>query len=292
MFFGLLILATCAYSLQAVLMSPFYRSRDCLSMVGMRGASLTLSMSPVLLLVPQEQFSNVPDLLPGVLLAAFAAALGNWSIAVAYRYMPLGIASAGCFAVCAIVVLVLGYAVFDERVALQQLGLIALLLAAMWMLGLASVGPSAVGRIHNVRRGLFAIVVFGVSLGTAYVAVGDSARTYHPLLAGYLWEVLIGLVALVSASLRGLSGGAGISRVSPGDFLQITLRSWPTVVGTSAYAIATTQGPIGIAGAVLATTIVVTTLFGWLIYRERVSSGQIMWICVICGLVAALKLVT
>jgi drug/metabolite transporter (DMT)-like permease len=135
-------------------------------------------------------------------------------------------------------------------------------------------------------------VLFGLFLGTAIALVGFISRQIHPFAVGYLWESLIGVLAMTYALLRGVWGAAGFSRISPAHFLKIARYCSPTVVGTGCYAFTMTLGPIGIASAIVSSAMVFNTILAALFYGERLTRKQVALLITVCAAVAGLKFVT
>ncbi|MCB0325171.1 MAG: DMT family transporter [Bdellovibrionales bacterium] len=282
--------AMLGYSLQSTLMTSFYRSIDRLSAVSYRGLSLGMTMAPLLLFVPGEQFSAFPSVLGLVLLASLAAALGNWAAASAFSYLPVGVASALSMSFATLFVVLLGAVLFDEHLSSPQLLLIAALLVGVIALGCSK----TTGRRpeeFNLPRGFGSCLLFGVFLGTGYTIIGAASRQSHPFLVGYTWEFTIGLVALaLSGWRRGFR--APLQWISFRRFGILALYSAPTVLGTGAYALAMTLGPIGIATAIIGTMMVSNTVLAMFLFGERPTRRQWAILLAVCLCVGMLRYVS
>ncbi|MBZ0185171.1 MAG: EamA family transporter, partial [Candidatus Obscuribacterales bacterium] len=127
-------------------------------------------------------------------------------------------------------------------------------------------------------------------IGCAMGLIGAAARTTHPLLIVFLWELTIGLVALVAALTRGRLRGDGFEPISIADFRKVILYSSPTVIGTFGYAYAASIGSIAVISAVLSAGSVIAALIAFLLYRERLSAAQYTMIALCCAAIAGLNI--
>lgn len=291
MFFFLAMLATLGYSAQGTLMVAVYRRMDTLSAVSYRGLSLGVVMLPLLLWMPEETWNRTPEVLTPLLCAATITAFGNWCMGNAMRFLPVGTASTLCMGLAAVVTALHGFFFFGERLTPLQIFCGSLILLGGLALGISRAGPSAPPD-YNIPKGLLNTFLFGLLLGTGFVLMGGAARKLHPLLAGYLWEFLIGIIALAVIPLRQWFGHGGLARVNFPQFLEISWRSAPTAVGTGCYAFAVTQGPFAIATAIISTTMVLNTILAAFLYHEKLRPAQWLLILLVCIMTIFLKLVS
>lgn len=221
--------------------------------------------------------------------AAVFAALGNWCSANSYNHLPVGIASALNMSFASIAVVAIGYFFPGESLSSYQLLFVGLILIGVIGLGASrSIGTLPVN--FHVGRGLFNSFMFGILLACAYVFIGIVSRELDPFIAGYLWELTIGVVAAAFALMRSCATSHRFVRVSRLQFFRILLFSAPTVLGTGCYTLAMTMGSIGIATALVSTMMVFSALIAHFIYGERLSSKQIFILGFICAMVVGLKL--
>ena len=275
LFFAVAIAATFGYALQSTLMTSFYRSMDRLSAVAYRGLSLGITMLPLLFFVPYSELNVLSPLFYSVAAASFCAALGNWCAANAYSHLPVGIASALSMSFATIVVVVFGYLLFDESLSTLQLILIFGILGAVFGLGVTK-STGSLPDEFSIPKGALNSLLFGIFLGTAYSIIAQASRDYHPFLVGYLWEFTIGIFALLFCCARKWLNASGIERIGVKRFARLSAYSAPTVVGTGAYAMATTLGPVGIATAIIGTLMVFNAVLARFLYGERLS--KVRWV--------------
>lgn len=283
----LAVLSVIGYALQNTLMTTFYRQHDRLSAVAYRGISLGVTMLPLIFFVPLREQPSVLPVLLVIFSAALAAALGNWTMAIALSALPIGIAIALGMSLATVVVVICGYFVFNEALSVIQLAMIAAILLGTFMLAVIKVVPAPRASYH-IGRGVISCIVFGVVMGASFVMVGFAARQSHPFIVGYIWEFSIGVMAVALALLRGRVGGAGFEVLSQRNFLKLALFSSPTVLGTGAYAVALANGPVAIVSAIGATSMVFSTLFARFIFKEKLMMAQWFVLFFVCGSVAAL----
>lgn len=289
MLFAISLLAAFAYALQGTLMASCYREMEQLSAVAYRGLSLIVSMSPILLLAPAEAYSAIPQFIPSILAASLLAALANLAAAHAYCHLPVGIASSLTMSFATLTTAVLGFFFLNDPVTGEQLLLIGLMLLAIGCLGRSnSTGPLPLK--HDPLRGVGYSALFGVLIGSSYGFLTDASQGTHPFIAGFLWETVIGCIAVLLAFGRRRLGGLGLAPVSPEKFRRILYYSAPTAVGTGCFAYASAGGSIVIASALLSTIMVFSTLLAMVIYREKLSTVQWSLVLIVCALVAGLHL--
>jgi len=289
MFFLVALISTLGYSLQSSLMTSYYRRIDRLSAVAFRGLSLGITMLPLLLFVSRRDFARLGDYIGPLAAASLIAVAANWCMANAYSHLPLGIASALTMSFTALMTVVVGYFAFSEAMSLLQLFFIALILAGVLFLG-ASRSKGRVPAEYNVRLGILNSLAFGLLIGVAFALIGSVSRKLDPFLAGYCWELTIGLMAGLTAAFRGLLGRTFLHRLSLRDALMLTLYCAPTAVGTSFFALATTMGPIGIVSAIMSLILVCNTLLAIPLYKEKLSATQWLLLLFVCCMIAGLRL--
>jgi drug/metabolite transporter (DMT)-like permease len=277
-------------------MAKVYRQSDLLSAVAYRGLSLVITMSPLLLLVPQSAYSGFVEQSMWLLLAASLAALANWANAIAFVKLPVGIASALSMAFTALFVGLLGELVLDERLSPMQWLMAGITLLAVLLLGASQTQNSSPKSADPVQYqpliGIAASACYGGLMCLALILVAKMSRDSHPFLVGFSWEVMIGVVAMLMAFARGKFGGqAGMQKITLGQFKQILIFASPTVIGTGCYALAMTLGPLAIAAAILSTMMVFSMLLGWWLLAEKPTLKQWVMISLVCISVIGLKIV-
>ena len=290
MFFLLAVLAMIAYSVQGTLISHHARKHDGLSISIYRNLSLAVTMIPLLFLASRESFSSLqdPSVITEFLIAgatgASALALSLWAV----KFLPVGIKTVFGRLFSVIIVFILGFIIFVEIPLWNELFFVALILAAGGCLAMQKNEFSHLD--NNVTKGVIITFVSAVLAGFSFYFMSKLSREVDPFLSAYVWETLIGVFALLFGIIRSGIGQKKIARVSWKEFGTITLVSWPTLIGTGAFAYAVTLGPMGIVNAIGAGGILVSIIIAHFLYGEKLIRSQWFWVLVILVGLVGLKL--
>jgi drug/metabolite transporter (DMT)-like permease len=203
--------------------------------------------------------------------------------------LPVGIATALAMSLATVVTTLLSYGIFEEAFRLRQLALMVLILFGVFILGSAR-STGTLPKEYHLLRGVVNCILFGFMMGTAFVLVGFASRLFPPFIVGYLWEFIIGIIAVLIAVGRGYCGREGFEILSGRNIFKVVLYSSPTVVGTGAFVLATTMGPMGIVTAISAMSMVFGSIFARLLYGEKLSFFQWIVMILICAMVGVLRL--
>lgn len=285
MFFLLAILATVFYALNNIFLAPLVRNLNSLLVNSYRGLALGLTMTPmVLFFVKLEDLQNInSNLAVLIILASTVTVLGNVSFYKAQNYLPVGIASPVCMGFSSIIALIIGDYYLNENVSSSQIFLSFLIVLEVFVMGLVSRSSSFKGL--NVKKGLAYCFLFGLFLGSGFSLVGIISKSINPILTGYLWEFCVGIIGIIFYLALNK-----FKNINTKDFFKVGLASSPTVFGTSAYAVATTLGPIGILAAILTTIGIMTAILGHFFLKEKLSLKQWVLVLVLAVSLIFLKL--
>lgn len=278
MYIILCLIAALGYSLQIMLMAKFYRSHDPLSTTAYRGISLGISMLPLLFFVPAEAWPGLFENIPILLGASLAAAVGNWLMGIAFRHLQLGIAGAMLSALRNLILLAVGFIFFMEKLSLEQIVLIFALIIAISLLS-ATKTTGSVPKDFNLNKGIIYCVSSSIAISLAFAGFAALTRLTHPFLAGYAWEFIIGIIAMILAFSRGIVTDTGIQRIEFRTFGKILAYASPTVVGSGLLGLAFMQGPVALCSSVVSIAVVYNALLGWLIHKENLT--RVQWSCII-----------
>jgi drug/metabolite transporter (DMT)-like permease len=278
-FFVLAVIAMLGYSVQGTLIAHHVRRHDGLSVAIARNLSLALSMTPLLFLAAPSHFASLPEYLPKLIIAGFTGAtslvLSYWSL----KFLPVGIKTALGRIGSVILVFIISWLWFGE---------IPTLLEFAWIIPLVIGGTAlATQKIkldhldERTGRGVLLALCAVILSSLSFVLMSDVARDLDPFIAGYFWETLIGAWALVFGIIRWISyAKRPLGNIKLPELGKIALVSAPTLLGTGAFALAVTMGPVGIANAIGTGGIFISILMGHWLYHEKMTHKQWIWISV------------
>jgi drug/metabolite transporter (DMT)-like permease len=278
------------YGLHVPLVTHLARRYDGLTVTVYRGLSLGITMAPLLLFVPADDFARLPAYFSVLALASLVGALGFFLSVTGGIYLPIGISTAFRQAAGITTVILLGVLVLGELVTPAEYGLIALLLLGVVALALSRPDIRHLAK-QNVSLGIATSLAAGVATTSAYLFFATVSREISPFLAGYFWELGIGVVALIFMLAQRVAGGQHLVLLPRRDVLKIAGVALLTIVGTSGYGLAINYGDFTIAGALLATSGAVSVFGAWFLFGERLSRVHLALAFCIVALASALQLV-
>jgi len=258
-----------------------------------RGLSLGLSFLPVLLYFTDwESFMLTLDYWPWLLLAAVITMGANVLSYFNLRRFPLGIMTSFFQSAKVMVGVLFGYWFFQEVITLPQIiGILIVLSGTIW-LGLQR---NKICEKCKLSPWIFVGTVTlqtVLLMGAAFMITRIARETGDPWSAGYLWEVGIGIFALIYGITRKQLSKAPIFVLSLKDFWKICLYASPTVLGTGAFFWASTLGPMGILSTVVMLEVVFSAFLGLYLYREKLSRKQIGGIILIITGIICLRILS
>lgn len=278
------------YSVQGTLMAGIYRRMDTQEALAIRGLSLLISMSPLLLFAHPDSWLIKPVYIGEVALAALLTSLGGWAGMLAFRHLPVGLTTAFNTTFTTLVVIFTDV-VCGVHLMPGQLLVITLILCCIISMGLLR-SPSGMPHLTHAGRGMIGCMVFGLCLGSALAFLGHASREVDPMLTAYGWESMIGILSVIILVVRKRRLHRTVFSIKPRNVLQIFLFSAPTAIGSGCYMMALTMGPTSIVAAIVGVTMVMNTLLARLLYKERISRGQWILLSCICMLICTLRLLS
>jgi drug/metabolite transporter (DMT)-like permease len=270
-FVALCLFARLSYTLNDIFVGRLARRYDELEVAALRGTSLGFSMAPWLLLVPRGAWRALLAHPLELALTVGLTAAGNLLHLQAARLIPFGLRAALMIGSMAASSLLIGWAVFDERLTALQVVLCGVLVASGAGVALGSHAGTEIE--VNVRRGAAFTLTAGALMACAVTGVKFLARETHPLLAAWAWEFGAGAILLVPALLR--------ARARPAAdafglrFSRVALASLPTALASGASVLALDFGELGLWGALGGTQILFTAALGAVWHREAL--GRRRW---------------
>ena len=289
MFYLVAVGSMLAYSLQNALMLHFSRKMDGLSVATYRGLSFIVTMTPLFLAGSFDDGSAIMRYWPWLILSGLC---GGIYLACAYNaqnFIPVGVAISVHRAFATITIIIVSSIFFGESLHSTELLLIAGILAGTISLGLQKNHHHYLQ--HSRLKGI-SLSAFGSLPYTVAIAIfAMVSRAENPWIAGYFWEVSIGIGGLILGALRWMITGKRLARVSRGDVLRLSLAASPTVIGTGLFGLAMKMGSISITSGIGNGTLVVTSLLAWFFYGERLRLWQWLSIGIVLGGIVGLRFV-
>lgn len=288
MFYLLAIFSVIAYSLQGGLVAHHARKLDGLSMVVYRHGTLVISLLPLLLLVdwPAVDWIHYPwlDLFLAALTGVISSALGFQAL----KSLPIAISRTVSRGISVPMSFLLGAIFFAEIPSFVDLVFVGLMIGAIAMLSREQkVFPHLDNRFWHGIGLTFLAAIFSA---TTFFFVAKLSRATDPFLSGYLWEVLMGPMALLFVGLRQASGLGDLKIINWIEFKQILFVCSPTLIGTGCFVLASRMGAIGVLSAISSVGVVFGLVLAHWLYHEKLNSRQIAWIGLVLLCLVGLRL--
>ncbi len=291
-FFALSALMVLAYGLQGALQAKYIRKYDALTVGVYRNISLSVTMLPILFLVPAADILRISEHLGTLFLASTIGALGLWCSFSSAHYLPIGFGTALRQVAHTVTAVALGALFFSELLSPSQLLLLALIMFSGISLILARVDHDHLDP-RLVMRGVGLALLAGVIVAHSFYFLSLLSREVDPLVAAYFWEAGVGIVLLFLFIARQYRYPKRVAeKVNFYDARTIIAISLLTIVGTVSYASAATHGPYALVSGLMSMTTLVSVLMGWYLYSERVSRLQGILISFSIACVILLKLLS
>lgn len=291
-FFLFIAVAIFSYGIQVPLLVYFARKMDGLIVTVYRNLSLGITMLPIFFFVTIPEILAITAHIQTLLLASGFGAFGFICNLGASRHLPIGIANSVRQAAYVIIAVILGILFLQEYLTLVQLIILAGILSGGIMLTLTRSSHTHL-KEEERWRGIFLAVLGGFGYALAFFFYSILSREVTPLVAGYFWEVTIGVIALLYLLYKVYRGNYTQKlMLSWREMITIVLISLTTISGTISYGFAVNYGPYALASGLVTTTVLITTLMGWILFKEKLTLRQLMLIIGVIGLIFILRLVS
>ena len=289
MFWTLAILSMIAYTVQGVLMTKYARSIDPMSAGFYRSATLIFTMLPLLYFTSWEKILTMGSYISTLLLAGLLGALSQWTRFVSIRILPVGIHSALSMGLTVIFSFLFAFLLFGETATGWQWLFSAVIVAGAAYLSLNKIDMSHLDS-QKWSQGITWVLLTAFFVSCAFILTIKVAREYDPYIAGYFWEAFIALAALGMLLVRKAKTGQNIEPIAISTFWKLALVCSPTIVGTGAFLLANTMGPVGVISAIESGGIVVGMIMSWMLYNEKLESKHLFGMGVVMIGIIGLKL--
>jgi drug/metabolite transporter (DMT)-like permease len=268
-FLALCLLSRVAYTFNDVLVGELARKHDGMEIAAFRGVSLGISMAPLLFWVAPSAWDALGARSGELLVLISVTAVANVLQLEAARHLPFGLRAALLVTGVAIGGLALGAWFFGERFSPAELGWCAVIVTSAV---LGSLGDhSTDGFTANVPKGAVLTLASSALLCVAALSFTRLARSTHPMLVAWAWELGAGALLIPPLLWR---RRRGFEPLVLRRFLRTGLCSLPTVVGTGATAVALTLGSLGVWSAVAGTQALLSAGLGAVRHRERIGARR------------------
>ena len=151
-------------------------------------------------------------------------------------------------------------------------------------------------------RGIILTVISGLFITLSLYLTTRSSRAINPFLVGYIWEIGIGIFALLYAIILSFLScknflpqkyNCQLPKISLQEFGKILLISSPTLLGTGGFFYAVAHGPFAVASAISsAGGVTLSVIFAHFFYRENLNKKQIFFIFLSIILIASFILIS
>lgn len=290
MFWTLAILSMIAYTVQGVLMAKYARSIDPMSAGFYRSVTLVLTMLPLLYFTSSDKLTTMGPYIPLLLIAGLLGALSQWTRFVSIRILPVGIHSALSMGLTVIFSFLFAFFLFGETGTPYQWLFSGVIVTGAGYLSLHKIDMSHLDS-QKWSQGLLWVLLTAFFVSCAFILTIKVAREHDPYIAGYFWEAFIAVAALGMLLVRQAKTGKNIEPIPWPTFWRLALVCSPTIVGTGAFMLANTMGPVGVISAIESGGIVVGMIMSWMLYNEKLQAKHLFGMAIVLIGIVGLKLV-
>lgn len=286
LFFFLAITSTFAYALQSSLLAHHARSMDKLSLAFYRMLALSIILLPMLSRVSVDEYQQLIPLLPAFALSGLSGGLFLWTQFYALKFLPIGVSSSLSQSMRTLISFLLSYSFLNESLSLTQAAFICLVLVGS---AIVAISKNRMSHLTNdSNKGVFIACISGGFGALSFFSLSYTSKIANPYMIGYFWEFSVLLGAAAILIIRALATNKKLQVISIRQFSVISLASSPTLIGTICAALALQQGPLAIFMAIAAISVILSAIFGRLLYREKLVMMQ--WLGVLLSLVGVVCL--
>jgi len=276
------------------MLARYARKIDPFLVTTCRNLSFIVTFLPLLFLAPTGSISSVLAHGDTLLLAALFGLIGFIFSLFAQRTFPVGIVFSFS-QMTAIWLLVWSLIVFHDAVPW-----IVLIAVFVILLGIASLGLQKSHMPHldgQKRIGLIYALIFPFFASLGYFFMAVLARETHPFVAGYFWEVMVGILSGLYFLIRKIFFASSLSKkhrskITWQEVILIALYASATLIGTGLISVLMVIGSPGIVQSIVGPlSVIFSTLLAAFFYGERLKLGQWISIATVLAGVVLLKLI-
>lgn len=293
--FFLAAIAGIFYSLQGALLSKYARKFDGFTSSLFRNLSFVITMIPLLFLAGIEGIYSLQNSWYFLLLSGLSGAMGLSLMFTAHKYLPVAIANA-VGQISPILMIFWGILFLHESPELLDLFFLGFIFLGLFILN--SKGVNFEHLENNPKKG-FLLALTGIFFGSITVTlmslVAKDPQT-NSFAIGYFWEASIALFLVVIYFVRKFifhrHEVLKIKNIpTKKEIFAIALAASPTVIASTLLPMAMSQGITGIVSAVVSAFGALTAIvFGFLLYKEKITLRHIIAIFLIVIGVAGMEI--
>ncbi len=291
LFFLFTAISVFSYGIQLPLLSKYARDIDSLSTTIYRNVSLIFTMAPVLFFVPKEAFLKLPEHFILLLLASGSGALAFILNMAANTYLPISIGSSLRRVSQIIVSISLGIIFFGEHLPTKQTILIGLMTLGAILLANSKPDVSHLKK-QNTLLGTILGIISGILFAASFAFFTYLSRNINPLLASYFLEAGVGIFVITFGIIRFVKSKQTVPVLPKNEFIKIVLISSTTISGTIFYGLALNHGPYALIASLMTITGVIALVMGYFLFKEKLTTKQIILTIFILACAAILKLLS
>jgi drug/metabolite transporter (DMT)-like permease len=291
LFFLLSLAAGVGYSLHNVLLVPFARSMDGLSITVYRNLSFLITLSPLLFLAGFDGIGDTLLYWPYLIGAGITGASGYLFLLESQKYIPVGIATV-IASTMPLFLLLWGFFFLGETIT--RVAFFFVLIIFLGVCLIASVKNRSMPHLDKrTTLGFLYAFFFTILASLSYFFMSFTASNANPFAAGYFWEISVGFSAIVLVILRKIMFQKKFTILTPKKSLQIALRSTPILFASGMIPLAMSMGPPGIAQSLSnASGIILSVTLSILIFKEYLRITQYIAMGIIIAGVFGLRMVS
>jgi drug/metabolite transporter (DMT)-like permease len=285
MFLLAIILSFTGYAVQGTLMAKYAREMDGLSTVVYRSGSLIFTMLPLLFFASWAEICGISDYWLEISLAGITAVVGSALSFYSMKFMSIGIKNVFSKMIGTIWAIILGFLFFHETITLAQGILMFFVLVSGYMLSREKNDFEHLD--NNIWKGLVLTFLSQIIVGVSFYYVSYVSRELSPYVAGYFWEALIGIFAIIIVIFRPLYDGKKLHKISLSEFWKIAAICSLTLFGTGGFLYAVNIGSYAVTNVLMNGSIFVSILVAHYAFHEKMTKQQWIWIvALVAGIVA------
>ena len=274
------------YAVHNLLIGKYARQVDGMSLAIHRNLFLAIGLSPFFFFISLEDLQQLPSVLPLLIGAGLLGGISVTCYYMALRFLPMGVTSA-LTKTSALFLTLWAYIFLGESIPTTSFIIILIILSSTAYLGLQKHHMPHLDA--KTEKGIAFSIANAFTISLSFFLLSKASREVNPLMAGYFWEVFIGLSALGLGFIRQAVFKKKIEIIPWEKFKKIAAISTLTLVGTGGYTLAIESGPLSVVATIGSMGTVVISLLAYSYHKEKLNHKQWIGILIVVASVIALK---